>query len=215
VPTIRIDPPADRGAGLDRAVAELGDGGYDWVVFSSPNAVDALLDRLPDARTLGRARLAVMGPGTAKALLAWRLVPDLVPERAIAEGMLEAFPDPPGPGSVVLVPRAAEGRDVLPDGLAAAGWEVDVVAAYRTVPVPISDESRAEVAASDAVCFASASSVHGLLKAAGGPEKLPGVVVCIGPSTAAAAAASGLSVTAVATEHTLPGLVEALVRTLS
>jgi uroporphyrinogen III methyltransferase/synthase len=215
VPTIRIDGPADGGAGLERAVAELRDGRYEWVVFSSPNAVLAVLERVPDARVFGPARLAAMGPGTADALSAWHLVPDLVPDRAVAEGMLEAFPDPSGPGSRVLLPRAAEGRDVLPEGLRAAGWEVDAVAAYRTVRVPLTGADRGAVARADAVCFASASSVTGLLATAGSPKEVPPVVVCIGPSTAAAAAAAGLRVTAVAREHTIPGLVEALVGALS
>jgi uroporphyrinogen III methyltransferase/synthase len=215
VPTIRIDQPADGGAGLERAATELAQGRYDWVVFSSPNAVAALLARLPDARAFGRAGLAAMGPGTADALAAWRLVPDLVPERAIAEGMLEAFPDPPGPGSRVLLPRAAGGRDVLPEGLTAAGWEVDAVVAYRTVPVPMTEADRVTVAAADAVCFASASAVKGFLEAAGGPDVVPPVVVCIGPSTAAAAGGAGLRVTAVAEQHTIPGLIDALITALS
>jgi uroporphyrinogen III methyltransferase/synthase len=215
VPIIRIDQPADGGAGLERAAMELAGGSYDWVVFSSPNAVTALLDRLPDARAFGSAGLAAMGPGTADALRAWRLVPDLVPERAIAEGMLEAFPDPPGPGSRVLLPRAAEGRDVLPEGLTAAGWEVDAVVAYQTVRVPMRDADRVAVAAADAVCFASASAVKGFVEAAGGLEAVPPVVVCIGPSTAAAATAAGFPVTAVAEQHTIPGLIDALVTALS
>jgi uroporphyrinogen III methyltransferase/synthase len=214
VPTIRIDLPADGGAGLDRAGVELAEGRYDWVIFSSPNAVAALLERVRDARAFGSTRLAAVGPGTAEALAAWRLIPDLVPERAIAESMLEAFPDPAGPGSRVLLPGAAVGRDVLPEGLAAAGWEVVAVEAYRTARVPMSDADRAAVAGADAVCFASGSSVNGLLEAGGG-DVLPPVVVCIGPSTAAAAAAAGVKVTAVAEEHTIPGLVEALVRALS
>jgi uroporphyrinogen III methyltransferase/synthase len=215
VPTIRIDGPSDGGAGLTRAAAELGQCRYEWVVFSSPNAVAALLERLPDARMFGVARLAAMGPGTAEALSSSRLVADLIPERAIAEGLLEAFPDPPGPGSRVLLPQAAEGRDVLRKGLAEAGWQVDVVEAYRTVPVRLTESDRIAVTAADAVCFASASSVKALLAAAGSPEVVPSVVVCIGPSTAAAAAAGGLPVTAVADEHTIPGLVDALVKALT
>ena len=79
VPTIRIDPPADGGAGLDRAARELAEGRYDWVVFSSANAVEALLARLRDARSFGPARIAAIGPGTADALAQWRLTPDLMP----------------------------------------------------------------------------------------------------------------------------------------
>ena len=215
VPTIRIDPPADGGVALDRAAAELGDGRFDWVVFSSANAVEALLARLPDARSFGPARIAAMGPGTAEALAGWRLVADLVPERAVAEGLLEAFPDPPDPRGRVLLPRAEAGRDVLPKGLAAAGWEVDAVDAYRTVSVPLSEADRSAVAGADAVCFASASSVHGFVEAASGLDAVPPVVVCIGPTTAAAAAGAGLRVTAVAGQHNLTGLVDALVAALS
>ena len=98
VPTIRIDPPADGGAALDRAARDLAAGRYDWVVFSSANAVEALLAQLQDARSFGPARIAAMGPGTAEALAGWRIVADLVPERSVAEGLLEAFPDPPGTG---------------------------------------------------------------------------------------------------------------------
>jgi uroporphyrinogen III methyltransferase/synthase len=215
VPTIRIDGPADGGAGLQHAATDLAGGRYDWVVFSSANAVAALLAHLPDARSFGPARVAAMGPGTAEALAGWRIVPDLVPERAIAEGMLEAFPGPPGPHARVLLPRAAAGRDVLPAGLAAAGWQVDAVEAYRTVHVPLTEVDRAAVAEAEAVCFASASAVNGLLTAAGSRDVIPGVVVCIGPSTAAAARAAGLEVTAVADRHTIPGLVDALVAALS
>jgi uroporphyrinogen III methyltransferase/synthase len=210
VPTIAIQPPDDGGAALDRAARELGDGGYDWVVFSSANAVEALLRRLPDARSFRSARIGAVGPGTSGALKEWGLVADLLPSRAVAEGLLEALPPPPRPGARVLLPRAAAGRDVLPEGLARAGWKVDAVAAYRTVGVSLSPAQRQRVASADAVCFASASSVKAFLAAAGGPGELPPVVVCIGPTTAAAAAAAGVAVTAVAEEHTIPGLAAAL-----
>ena len=75
VPAIRIDPPADGGPHLDRAAADLAGGRYDWVVFSSANAVDALLGRLRDLRALGDVRIAAMGPGTSRALADWRFVP--------------------------------------------------------------------------------------------------------------------------------------------
>jgi uroporphyrinogen III methyltransferase/synthase len=210
VPTIRIEPPVDGGAALRRAADRLRAGEYEWVVFSSANAVDALLGHLADARAFGPACIAAIGPGTADSLEAVRLIADLVPERAVAEGLLDAFPRPPRPGARVLLPRAAAGRDVLPDGLAAAGWEVDAVTAYRTVGVSLTGPQRAAVAGADAVCFASASAVGSFLAAAGDIEALPPAVVCIGPTTAAAAAAAGLEVTAVADPHTIPGLIAAL-----
>jgi uroporphyrinogen III methyltransferase/synthase len=216
VPTIRIDPPADGGLELDRAAAGLAEGAYDWVVFSSANAVDALLERLPDLRSLGAVRIATIGPGTSRALADWHLSSDLEPPRSVSESLLEVFPDPPQrPGRSVLLPRAAEGRRTLADGLAGAGWTVDPVEAYRTVPVLLSEADRAAVAGSDAICFASASAVNGFVESAGGARCLPPVVVCIGPTTEAAARAAGVEVTAVAGQHTLDGLVEALVLALA
>jgi uroporphyrinogen III methyltransferase/synthase len=211
MPTIRIEPPADGGLALQHAAGRVREGQYDWVVFSSTNAVEALLGHLTDARSFGSTRLAAVGPGTADTLAGWRLVADLVPDRAVAEGLLDAFPRPPRPGARVLLPRAAAGREVLTDGLAAAGWDVDAVTAYRTVGVSLTGSEREAVAAADAICFASASAVTSFLAAAGDPGILPAVVVCIGPTTASAAAAAGVEVTAVADPHTIPGLVAALV----
>ena len=211
VPTISIAGPADGGAALDRALAHLRS--YAWVVFTSANAVDRVLARVRDARAFGSCRIAAIGPGTAEALAHHRLVADLVPARSVAEGLLEVFPDPSGPGAAVLLPRAAVARDVLPDGLRAGGWEVEVVEAYRTEVVAPPPSVRDEVAAADAVVFASASSVTGYVAAAD-PHRLPPVVVCIGPVTADAARQAGVTVTAVATRTTLDGLVATLVEAL-
>jgi uroporphyrinogen III methyltransferase/synthase len=213
VPTIGVGPPADGGADLRRAAAELAAGGYDWVAFASANAVEALLAELADARSFGAAFVAAVGPGTAAALRKWRLVADLVPDRSVAEGLLEAFPDPPRLGARVLLPRAAEGRDVLAAGLAAAGWDVDSVEAYRTVPVPISGPDLEAVAGADAICFTSGSTVQGFVDAAG-RQSAPALVVCIGPTSEAAARAAGLHVAAVAEPHTLDGLIDALIGVL-
>ncbi|HET9077316.1 MAG TPA: uroporphyrinogen-III C-methyltransferase [Acidimicrobiales bacterium] len=220
-PTIRIDPPGDGGAGLDRAAAALRAGAYRWIVFTSANAVDALMARVPDARRLGGVSLAAVGPATAAALQHYRLVADLVPERQEAAGLLAAFPaphssDPFGMAPSerrVLFPRAAEGREVLVDGLAGKGWQVDLVEAYRTVPAPADDGVRAEVGSADAVCFSASSTVTGFL-ASYGPAAVPPVVVCIGPVTADTARAAGLAVTAVADSASVDGLVDAVVSVL-
>jgi uroporphyrinogen III methyltransferase / synthase len=213
IPTIRIEPPGDGGAALDAGVDGLRSGRYEWLVFTSANAVSALLERIEDVRALAGAKIAAVGPGTADALASYRLVPDLVPERQLAAGLVEAFPDPPEPGMEVLFPRAAAGRDVLPDGLRASGWVVDVVEAYQTVPVDAGDDLKAAAAAADAVCFTSSSTVTGFVEACGAGA-VPGVVVCIGPVTADTARAEGLHVDAVAEQHTLDGLIEALVQAL-
>ena len=210
VSAIRIEEPSDGGAGLARAAAAIREGSYRWVVFTSANAVAPLLDRLPDSRALADVCVAAVGPATADTLTAHGIVPDLVPDRQLAEGLLEAFPDPPMPGDRVLFPRAAEGREVLVAGLGAAGWEVDVVEAYRTVRVPAPPELRAEVTGADAVCFTSSSTVTGFVDACG-LDAVPPVVVCIGPVTAATAEEAGIRVDAIAGSHTIEGLLEALV----
>jgi uroporphyrinogen-III synthase len=141
------------------------------------------------------------------------LVADLVPDRQLAEGLVAVFPDPPAAGATVLFPRAAEGRDVLVDGLSGAGWEVDVVEAYRTVRKEATAAMKEAVSEADAVCFASSSSVTGFV-ATCGLAAAPRVVVCIGPVTAATALESGFLVDAVALVPTVDGLISALVGVL-
>jgi len=211
VPVIRIDPPADGGEALSAAAERIG--AYRWVVFTSANAVAAILDRVPDLRSLGGVSLAAVGPATAGALRSRGLVADLVPERRQAEGLTSAFPSPGSGSRRVLFPRAAAGREALVDGLRSAGWEVDLVEAYRTVRVPVDERTCHEVSTSDAVCFTSSSTVSGFLEACG-PEACPPVVVCIGPTTAATARDAGLTVDAVASEQSIGGLVAALVERL-
>ncbi len=210
VPTIRIDPPGDGGAGLDRAVAGLGRGSYEWVVFTSATAVEALLGRVADVRSLSGSRLAAVGPATAAALARHRLVADLVapPGRQEAAGLRDAFPPPTGTARV-LFPRAAEGRDTLAEGLSAAGWAVDLVEAYRTVHAHVPAGLREEAAEADAICFSASSTVTGFLEACG-PDAVPPLVVCIGPTTAATAREAGLKVSAVADEASVAGLADAV-----
>lgn len=211
VPTIRIEEPGDGGAALRRALSDLG--GIDWLVVTSPNGARRTLSALRDARDLAGVQLAAIGPGTARVLAEHHLQVDLVPERYVAEGLLAAFPDPPLGGGRVLLARAEVARDVLPDGLRAQGWQVEVVDAYRTVPAPLDEAARARAGSADAVMFTSASSVTNFVAAAG-LESVPPVVAVIGPVTAAAARDLGVEVTVEASEHTLDGLVAALLGAL-
>lgn len=219
-PTIEILDPADGGAALIEALA--GPVSYDWLVVTSPNGAARVLDAMGHtggaARTgsLGDGvRVAAIGPGTAEVLAGAGRSVDLQPERFVAESLLDAFGDPPPGGGRVLVARAAVARDVLPDGLRARGWTVDVVDAYRTVGVRYDDDTRARVGAADAITFTSSSTVRNFVDAMGGPgpalAHVPPVVVCIGPVTAATARELGFLVTAVAEEHTIDGLVNSLV----
>jgi uroporphyrinogen III methyltransferase/synthase len=214
VPVIEIAEPEDGGVARRAAAARLRAGAYDWVVFTSVNGVERFFGELRDARDVGRARVAAIGPGTAEALADRGVLADLVPGRFVAESLLEAFPDPPRPangaaGGQVLLARAAVARDVLPEGLAERGWEVDVVDAYRTVPAPVTAEQREAVAAADVVTFTSSSTVDRFLDAVGA-DHVPPLVACIGPVTADTAHERGLRVDVVADVHTMPGLVDAL-----
>lgn len=211
VPTIEIAEPLDGGAALRSAIADLRR--FDWVVFTSANGAGRFCDQLRDGRDLGGVRLAAIGPGTADVLADHNLVADLVPERFIAESLLEAFPLPHDHGHQhrrVLLARAEVARDVLPDGLRAMGWEVVVVDVYRTIPAVPTDGQREEVLGADVVTFTSSSTVENWVRAFG-VDTVPPIVACIGPVTADTAHRAGMRVDIVADVHTIDGLVDALV----
>ena len=209
LPTIEVGDPSDGGEALRAAAGRLPT--YDWVVFTSANAVERLFDCIHDARAFGAAKVAAVGPGTAAALAARGVVADLQPPTAVAESLVDSFAAVPG---AVLLPQAAAARPVLAEGLRAKGWRVDVAEAYRTVPAQPSQEALAAAAKADAVAFTSSSTVTSFLSLAGA-DALPPVVACIGPVTAATAADHNVPVTAVAADHTVDGLVAALVEALS
>jgi uroporphyrinogen III methyltransferase / synthase len=212
VPAIEIVDPVDGGEALRRCVANLGR--YDWLVLTSANGARRLTDAVAatggDGRSFAGTRVAAIGPGTADALAAANVRADLVPDRFVAESLLDAFPDPPpdGPGRVLLA-RAEVARDVLPDGLRQRGWHVDVVDAYRTVAAPLGEQQRAAAADADIVTFTSSSTVERYLEAVG-EAGVPPVVACIGPITADTARRRGLDVTIEAEVHTIDGLVAAI-----
>jgi uroporphyrinogen III methyltransferase/synthase len=203
LPTIAISP-------TDFDVPDVGQ--YEWVVFTSANGVDALFAKLRDTRDLAGPKVAAIGPGTAEALLRRGVRADLVPQRFVAESLLESFP--PGSGRVLLA-RAAVARDVLPEGLAQKGYDVDVLAVYRTQPVPVALETIARLVGVDAVTFTSSSTVTNFCDAVGAlPEPQP-IVVSIGPVTSNTARERGLRVDAEAADHTIEGLIHALLGTIS
>jgi uroporphyrinogen III methyltransferase/synthase len=213
LPVIAIDDPSDGGAALRAAAREIAL--YDWVVFTSPNGVRRFLGCLPDGRALGGVRVAAIGPGTADALVERWIEPDLVPAEFIAESLLDAFPAaPPAHPGRVLLARAAVARDVLPDGLRQRGWQVDVVEAYRTVSGAPTPEQLDAAAGADAITFTSSSTVERFIEVAG-RERVPPLVLCIGPITAATAREAGIDVDVVAEVHSIDGLVDALLRELA
>ncbi len=207
VPVIEVTDPSDGGDALQEALARVRS--YDWLVLTSPNGAERLCSVLRDGRQLGDVQLAVIGPGTRDALARHRLEADLMPERYVAEGLLDALLQHEPEGGRALLVRAEVARDVLPDGLRAAGWEVDVVPAYRTVPVRPDDAQRELVADADVVTFTSSSTVTAFVESFGA-DAVPPIVACIGPITVATARELGVHVDIEAIEHTIEGLVAAL-----
>lgn len=214
LPAISFAPPGDPGP-LDAALRALER--FDWVVFASATAVDRVLDRLGalqvPGEALARRSLAVVGPATADRLRSRLRAPDLQAPEATGEALAHALA-PSVEGRRVLLPRPAEGRAEILDGLTAAGARVASVEAYRTVPVP--PERLARLASwierreIDAVAFASPSAVRAVV-AALGPAAMGGVLLAaIGPTTSRALQEAGLRAGAVASRHTGTDLAEAI-----
>ncbi len=210
-PAIAVVPPLDGGQPLDDALLRLEQ--FSWVAFTSPNAVAATLaraDRRGVRRRFARIRVAAVGPATAARVEAELDRPaNLVPDRNDGAGLAAAFPDP-RPDDACFVPHSAQARPELVDGLRARGWTVDAVSAYRTVTPTLSDHLIADMAAADAVIFASPSAVHGHLTQIG-DRPVSGKVICIGRTTAAACAEADLPVAAVASRPSDDGLIEAVI----
>ena len=206
-----IEAPAIRIVALDGPAPPAGV--YDLVCLTSPNGVRLLFGRLAaaglDARALAGARIAAIGPGTAAALREHGVLADVVPERFVAEGLVEALA-----GTTIkraLVARAAQAREVLVDALRGQGAEVDVVALYETVAEPLSDAQLDALAAADYVTFTSSSTVEFLLAAVGERIRSDARLASIGPVTSAALRRHGLEPDVEADRHDIDGLVDALV----
>ncbi len=206
-----VEAPAIRIVALEGPAPEIDR--YDLVCLTSPNGVQWLFERLAadgrDARSFAGVRIAAIGPGTAAALRAHGLIADIVPERFVAEGLVEALADVPV--SRVLIARAAEARDVLPDALRERGAEVDVVALYETVAEPLSDAQRAAVAGADYITFTSSSTVRFFFDAVGDGVSPETRLVSIGPVTSDALRQAGRPPDVEARRHDIDGLVDALV----
>jgi uroporphyrinogen III methyltransferase/synthase len=208
-----IEAPAIRTQPLDAALPDLA--AFDLLCLTSPTGVHALFERLAargrDARALAGPSIAAIGPGTARALAEHGVRADVVPERSVAEGLVEALA-----GVAierVLIVRAREGRDVLPEALRERGATVEVLALYETVAEPLDPETAAAAARADYVTFTSASTVRFFLAAVGaldGPR-----IASIGPATSAALREAGLEPHLEADPHTPDGLIAALVADMS
>ncbi len=166
--------------------------------------------RARDARALAGATVAAIGPGTARALAAHGIAADVVPERFVAEALVEALAGIEVEGRRVLVARAAEARDILPDALRERGAEVDVVALYETVRETPDEEAIEAAQAADYVTFTSSSTVRNLTDALGDRFPANARIASIGPVTSDAVRAAGLNVDVEAERHDVDGLLAAL-----
>ncbi|MSQ07179.1 MAG: uroporphyrinogen-III C-methyltransferase [Dehalococcoidia bacterium] len=217
LPAIEIAPLEDCRK-LDAALARLNH--FGWVIFASGNAVDSVFARLEglgkDARAFGGTQVGAIGPATAEALARRGIRADFIPARSASEAVVDELSKRPWAGVPVLLPAADIGRDVLAQGLARLGAQVEWVAAYRTVtPAGAGGQARQMLDQGvDVVTFASSSTVRNLLELLGGDKAaLEGsLIACIGPATAATARELGLPVGLVSDEHNVEGLVDALVR---
>jgi uroporphyrinogen III methyltransferase/synthase len=182
---------------------------FDLLCVTSPNGARRLLELAVDARALAGPAIAAIGPGTAHALRAGGIEPDIIPPRAVAESLVQALAD--RPVRRALIARAEKARDVLPDALRQRGAEVEILALYRTVAEPLEGAARAAALGADYLTFTSASAVRFFLDAAGAPGDATRIV-SIGPITTAALCERGLAPHVEATEHTPDGLVAALLK---
>jgi uroporphyrinogen III methyltransferase/synthase len=218
VPTIEIVPPLSW-EDADRAIDRLP--GYDWLILTSTNAVDWFFRRVRERRgdlaCLEGVRVCAVGPKTRQTIERAGLAVAFQPSVYRAEGLISEAGEGAWHGKRVLFPRAAEGRDVIPDEMRRVGAELDMVTVYRTVPSPAGRERVRELLAAgklDAVTFTSGSTVTSFVSLLD-PARISGIagrvaVACIGPVTADAARAAGLPVDALAKEATMTGLADAL-----
>ncbi|MGA9375786.1 MAG: uroporphyrinogen-III synthase, partial [Mycobacterium sp.] len=219
VPTIAVEPPRSP-AQMERAVKGLVDGRFQWVVFTSTNAVRAVWEKFNefglDARAFSGVKIACVGQATADRVRAFGINPELVPAGEQSSlGLLDEFPDYDeifDPVNRVLLPRADIATETLAEGLRERGWEIEDVTAYRTVraaPPPAQTREMIKTGGFDAVCFTSSSTVRNLVGIAGKPHART-IVACIGPKTAETALEFGLRVDVQPETAAVGPLVEAL-----
>jgi uroporphyrinogen III methyltransferase/synthase len=219
VPTIAVEPPRTP-TQMERAIKGLVTGRYEWIVFTSTNAVRAVREKFEefglDARAFAGVKIACVGESTGAAVEAFGIKPELLPSgEQSSEGLLADFPpfdEVLDPIDRVLLPRADIATETLAAGLRELGWEIDDVTAYRTVrAAPPAAEIRDAIKSGgfQAVCFTSSSTVRNLVGIAGKPHART-VVACIGPQTAATAREFGLRVDVQPEAATVPALIDAL-----
>lgn len=215
LPTIRIEHPEDK-IGFAEMVTHAHE--YDWLIFTSPNGVERFFDAFyatyPDARSLGNPRIAAIGAGTASKIREYRFTVDLIPEKFVAEGLIDAFKKESVENLTMLWIKAAESRDVIYDELTKLGAIVDECIAYRTVPEtedPTGAKASLAEKGADLITFTSSSTVdHFFALGLDWPENC--VAGSIGPVTSQTLRKHGSPPAFEANPHDIPGLVSAIVR---
>jgi uroporphyrinogen III methyltransferase/synthase len=211
LPAIRIEPRIESDE-VRRAVESIHT--YALVCLTSSNAVNLLFEAMAaqgrDARALANASIAAIGAGTEAALAACGVMADIVPERFVAEELVEGLDKLQLQGKPVLIARAAEGREVLPDALRKRGAQVDVVTLYETVAEDPDPDALERARDADFITFTSSSTVRNFVDVAGDGIPKRAQVISIGPVTSEAIREAGLSVDVEAERHDIDGLVAAL-----
>lgn len=205
-PLLEVVPPADGGAALGAAVDRLER--YQWVLFTSANAVRAVVAALAGRPWPRATAVGAVGPATAAAARSAGIDVTLARPRGTGKDLAAAVPAPGGSGGVLL-PLAELADPAVADHLRSRGWRVTSVVAYRTVRPPVTAADLARVDGADAALFTSGSTVDRFVEVAG-PERVPPLVVCIGPATAQRARHHGMAVAATAEDQSDDGLVRAL-----
>lgn len=215
-PTIKIVPP-ESFYELDRAIGRIET--YDWAVFTSANGVKFFFDRFReqgrDIRDLKGVRICTIGPATASALEKYGITVDIVPEEYISDGVVKAFREYDMTNKQMLLPRAEIARDVIPEGLAKLGAQVDVVTAYRTAPSGLDKKELLDLMEQkkvDVITFTSPSTITNFINIIGKDVRLPEYIkiACIGPVTQKAAESAGLTVHIMHGPYVIAGLVKAI-----
>ncbi|NYF80750.1 uroporphyrinogen-III synthase [Granulicella arctica] len=220
IPTIELAPPSSFQT-LDAALSNLSS--FDWLLFTSANAVQSFAQRAQHLNLIPNPKqIAVIGPATAKAVQRIGLTPNLIPPKFVAESLVEAL-TPHAPGASMLLVRAEQARDILPDTLAAAGAHLTIVPAYRTITPPNSIAALHEILTDpnrypDAITFTSSSTVTNLVTLLEAADlTLPETIVraSIGSITSRTLRDLGYPPNLEADEATIASLCEALERHFS
>lgn len=209
-PTIEIKPREDLGE-LRAAIDRIEE--FDWIVFTSQNAVRIFFGALNecgrDSRSLYKNRIAAIGPASGRDIERYAIKPDLIPAEYVAEAIIREMEGIGISGKRILLPCAAEARETLKRGLEELGAHVERIPIYDTViPVPVSEESLSRVVSSDVITFTSSSTVRNFFKIV---EKTEAILACIGPVTAETLREHGYEPHIIASEYTIDGLVDAIV----